>query len=529
MADLTRRSFLVNSALSFLASVPSASAAIANGKPNILFIFSDDHAQQAIGAYGSRINQTPNIDRIAREGALFLRNSCCNSICAPSRAAVLTGKHSHANGLRSNRDTFDGSQMTFPKLLQAAGYETAMIGKWHLKTNPTGFDHWDVLPGQGNYYNPDFLSAAGERRIEGYVTDIITDLSLDWLENRQDRGRSFLLMCQHKAPHRTWAPGPDRLTMYDDVTIPEPQTLFDDYANRAPALAKNEATIARHMMFDYDLKVPGLGIPDALGRDMKDPETQRMTPAQKARWDAAYGPKNEAFIRQGLEGKDLVRWKYQRYIKDYLRCVASVDDSVGRMLAYLDAKGLTENTIVVYSSDQGFYLGEHGLYDKRWMYRESLAMPLAMRWPGRVKPGTRVSRLTQNIDYAPTLLEAAGLSVPADVQGRSFLPLFSGDAPADWRDAIYYHYYEVGEHNVPRHEGVSTTRHKLIHYYDVDEWELFDLVKDPEEMRSVYSDPAYSDVRAQLMRTLDELKAQYAVPKEYPPSDPLQANLSHQP
>ena len=514
--DISRRSFLAAAAAGIAGSVGAAGAEDGGKRPNIVFIFSDDHAQQAVGAYGSVVNKTPNIDRIAREGALFLHNTCCNSICGPSRAAVLTGKHSHINGFRSNLDTFDGSQQTFPKMLQAAGYDTAMVGKWHLKTDPTGFDYWDILPDQGNYYNPDFIDAKGKRRIEGYVTDIITRLSIDWLEKGRDPGKPFLLMCQHKAPHRTWAPAPDKLTLYNDVTIPEPPTLFDDYAHRAPVLAQNEAQIAKHMMFDYDLKVPGLGIPDALGRDRPDPETPRMTPAQKAQWDAAYAPVKEAFLKQNPQGEDLVRWKYQRYMKDYLRCISSVDDSVGAVLDYLDKHGLAENTIVIYSSDQGFYLGEHGIYDKRWMYGESLAMPLLVRWPGRVKPGTRIDRLTQNIDFAPTMLEAAGIAAPGDVQGRSFVPLLEGKTPQDWRDAIYYHYYEVGEHHVPRHEGVSTEQYKLIHYYDVDQWELFDLKSDPHEMRSVYDDPAYAGVLAEMKKRLEELKVRYAVPPPGP-------------
>lgn len=489
-----------------------AGAAADTQRPNIVFIFSDDHAENAISAYGSRINETPNIDRIAREGAIFLNNTCCNSICAPSRAAILTGKHSHANGQRTNKDTFDGSQTTFPKLLQQAGYETALIGKWHLRSDPTGFDHWEILPGQGSYYNPDFLSVSGKNRYEGYVTDIVTDLSLTWLEERGHSDKPFVLMCQHKAPHRTWAPGPKHLTMYDDVEIPEPPNLFDDFENRAPVMAENEMMIARHMMFEYDLKVPGLNRPDALGRDFENREYERMTADQRSRWDAAYGPKNDAFIASNLEGKDLVRWKYQRYIKDYLRCVASVDDNVGRVLDYLEESGLADNTIVIYSSDQGFYLGEHGMYDKRWMYQESFGMPFMMRWPGRIAPGTRVSELTQNIDFAPTFLEAADLDVREDMQGTSLMPLAEGNVPSDWRKALYYHYYEAGQHNVARHEGVRTERYKLIHYYAVDQWELFDLEDDPHEMRSVYGDPAYADVAAELGRVLEQLKLQYDVP-----------------
>ena len=343
-------------------------------KPNILFILTDDHAVQSISAYGSRINKTPHIDRIAEAGMTFDRCFCCNSICAPSRAAILTGKHSHMNGLMTNANTFDGTQQTLPKLLKQADYQTALIGKWHLKSTPTGFDHWHILPGQGNYYNPDFISSEGKQRYTGYVTDITTDLAIDWLDTQRDPSKPFLLMCQHKAPHRTWAPGPDHLTSYDDVDIPEPDTLFDDYANRSDLLKDNEMMIARHMMDEYDLKITGSREKDALGRAYKNPELARMTPEQRQQWDAAYNPKNEAFKQARLTGKDLVRWKYQRYIKDYLRCVASVDDNVGRLLDYLESHGLADNTIVIYSSDQGFYLGEHGWYDKRWMYEESFRM-----------------------------------------------------------------------------------------------------------------------------------------------------------
>lgn len=488
-------------------------------RPNILFIFTDDHSPRSISAYGSVRNQTPNIDRLADEGAIFLRNMCANSICGPSRATVLTGKHSHSNGIRRNQNTFDSTQMTFPKLLQQAGYETAMIGKWHLRSEPVGFDRWEILPGQGSYYNPDFLTADGETRHEGYVTDIVTDLSLKWLKEERDPNKPFLLMCQQKAPHRIWAPGPDHLTTFDDVTIPEPPTLFDNFENRVPALAGNEMMIGNHMMYDYDLKVPGLGIPDDLGRDYTNREYERMTDAQKALWDAAYDPKNEAFLKAKLKGKDLVRWKYQRYIKDYLRCIQSVDDNVGRMLDYLKESGLDKNTVVIYSSDQGFYLGEHGMYDKRWMYEESLSMPLVMRWPGEIKPGTRVERLTQNIDFAPTFLEMAGVPIPQEIQGASMLPLMEEDFPKDWRNSIYYHYYEEGEHNVPRHEGVRTERFKLVNYYGTGDWELFDLKTDPNEMMSVYDEAAYVEVQRVMKLHLAALREQYDVPELdlYPP------------
>jgi len=507
------RSISAGAALCVLPSMFSACSAKSR-QPNILFIFSDDHAVQAISAYGSKINKTPNIDRIANEGVIFQHNTCCNSICAPSRAAILTGKHSHANGKRTNIDTFDPDQQTFPKLMQKAGYKTALIGKWHLKSDPTGFDHWDVLPGQGAYYNPDFISAQGKRRIEGYNTDIVTNLALDWLKTEQANDQPFMLMCQYKAPHRTWAPGPDHLTMYDDVTIPEPPTLFDNYSNRSSFLKENEMSIAGHLVYDYDLKIDGSQEKDALGRSFQNPELKRMTEEQRKKWDTAYGPKNVKFLKSKPQGKDLVRWKYQRYIKDYLRCVASVDDNIGRLLNYLDETGQTENTLVIYSSDQGFYLGEHGWYDKRWMYEESLAMPLAARWPGKIKPATTVTKLTQNIDFAPTFLDAAGVSVPKDMHGESLLPLLSGKVPEDWRKSIYYHYYEEGEHNVPKHEGVRTENYKLIHFYEKKSWELYDLQKDPNEMNNVFADSAYTEIKHKLEAELERLKKKYSVPEE---------------
>ena len=511
--NLSRRKFLKQTAIGLAASTLAPSLLIANEKkarPNILFIFSDDHALASIGAYGSKINKTPNIDRIANEGVIFKHNTCCNSICAPSRASILTGKHSHANGQMTNLDIFDGAQNTFPKLLQKEGYKTALIGKWHLKSEPTGFDYWDIMPGQGHYYNPDFISAKGERKIEGYNTDIVTDLALDWFKQK-DADKPFMMMCQYKAPHRTWAPGPDHLTMYDDVTIPEPPTLFDDYSNRSEFLKENEMQISDHLMYDYDLKITGSQEEDALGRKLKNPELPRMTAEQRKKWDAAYDPKNEAFLINKPQGKELVRWKYQRYIKDYLRCITSVDDNIGRLLDYLDKTGQAENTLVIYSSDQGFYLGEHGWYDKRWMYEESLAMPLVARWPGTIKSGTEIEKLTQNIDFAPTFLDAASTEIPNDMHGESLMPLLKGKSPDNWRKSIYYHYYEEGEHNVPAHEGVRTEKYKLINFYSKNTWELYDLQKDPQEMKNVYDDPCYADIKKELKTELEKLKRQYSV------------------
>ncbi len=488
-----------------VALLAGATTALAADPPNILFIFSDDHAYQSIGAYGSKINQTPNIDRLAREGMRFDRCYVTNSICGPSRATILTGKYSHLNGFIQNESgDFDGSQQTFPKLLQKKGYQTAVIGKWHLGSEPTGFDHWNVLIGQGTYYNPRMIENGKKVSYTGYTTDIITDLALDWLKSR-DQGKPFLLMYQHKAPHREWAPALRHLTKYDDVTMPEPATLFDDYSGRGTPAKTQDMTIAKTMN-EHDLKLV--------------PRQYPLTPEQRKAWDAAYGPKNEAFKEANLQGKDLVRWKYQRYIKDYLRCVDAVDENIGRVLDYLDQAGLADNTIVVYSSDQGFYLGEHGWFDKRWMYEESLRTPLVVRWPGKVKPGSvNGEAIVSNLDFAETFLEAAGVEVPSAMQGRSLVPILQGNTPDDWRDAFYYHYYEFpGWHSVRRHYGVTDGRYKLIHFYepDVDEWELYDLQKDPNEMQSVYGDPAYAEVQKRMHDKLAELRRELKVPEDHP-------------
>ncbi len=468
-------------------------------RPNILFIFTDDHGAQAISAYGSRVNKTPHIDRIAREGMLLENCMVSNAICGPSRAVILTGKHSHINGFTDNGGRFDGSQETFPKLLQGAGYQTAVIGKWHLKSDPTGFDYWDVLIGQGPYYNPPMIQNGTRVSREGYTTEILTDLALDWLQDGRDQDKPFMLMYQHKAPHRNWQPGPEYLHLYDDVTIPEPPTLFDKWEGRSSANREQTMTI------EHDLNAS----------DLKLVAPRNLTPSQRKAWDAAYEPKNEAFRAQNLSGRALVKWKYQRYVKDYLRCVAAVDDNIGRVLDYLDENGLRENTIVIYSSDQGWYLGEHGWFDKRWMYEESLRMPFVIRWPGVIEPGSVNRDLVQNIDFAPTFLEMAGVAVPPAIQGRSIVPLLKGQRPDDWRESIYYHYYEFpGAHSVRRHYGVRTERYKLIHFYRKGDWELFDLATDPDEMRNEYYNANYQATIEQLKGELNRLRNLYQVTDE---------------
>ena len=491
----------------------------AQTRPNIVFIFSDDHALQAIGAYGSKVNRTPHIDRLAHEGALYVNSFCANSICGPSRACILTGKHSHLNGFLRNGDRFDGEQTTFPKILSNAGYHTAMIGKWHLGTNPTGFDYWEILPGQGSYYNPDFIQMDGSRkRYQGYCTDQITDLAINWMEEQKNSDKPFLLMCQHKAPHRNWSPHPRHFGKYPMGTIPEPDSLFDDYAGRSSLLKENEMTLKDHFHWGHDSKFHGDNLFTQHFGPLGNGEYRRMDPEQKATWDAYYEPQNQAFIQKMKDGelseKEITQWKYQRYMHDYLGSVQAVDDSVGRILDYLDQNQLSENTIVIYSSDQGFYLGEHGWYDKRWMFEESLKMPFLVRWPGKIKPGTRSQALIQNIDYGPTFLDIAGADIPEAMQGRSLKPLFEngGGRTPDWRDAIYYAYYEnAAVHAVPIHDGIRTARHKLMYFPRNGEWNLFDLITDPHEMKSVHQETAYAPIMKALQQRYQDMKGFYEV------------------
>ncbi len=462
-------------------------------RPNIIWIFSDDHAYQAIGAYGGRLqpfNLTPNIDSLAQEGIIFDQAYVGNSICAPSRATLLTGKHSHLNGMLTNSGEFNHDQPQFQKLLQEANYQTAMIGKIHLDGIVQGFDYWEVLPGQGRYYDPEFITELGTTTYIGHSTDIITDRALNWLKNGRNPASPFMLMIHYKAAHRRWYPAQRYREDFRDKVFPEPDSLFDDYAGRGTAAHEQEMTISETMRMIEDLKV-GIW-----------PERQEELDAEN--------PK----------GDDLVRWKYKAYMRDYLACVAGVDENVGRILRYLDESGLADNTVVMYSSDQGFYLGEHGWFDKRFMYQESFRTPLVARWPGVIKPGIRNSDLVQNIDFAETFLDVAGVSIPDDMQGRSLVPLFKRKTPDDWRASLYYHYYEYpAVHSVRRHEGVATKRFKLIRFYgpdvpDGEEWEFYDLEVDPHEMKSLYDNPAYTDKVAAMKVELQRLRDYYQVPNE---------------
>jgi arylsulfatase A-like enzyme len=474
-------------------------------RTNVLFIFCDDHAYQAVGAYGFGLNQTPNIDRVAADGMRFTRCLTTNSLCGPSRATLLTGKYSHLNGFYNNTNSrFDGAQVTFPKLLQKAGYQTAVIGKWHLETDPTGFDFWEILPGQGQYYNPPMILNGQKVKKEGYVTDIITDDTLDWLKNKRDKSKPFVMLCHHKAPHREWEPALKNLALYDGVKFPEPPTLFDDYSGRGKAEHEQDMMIASTMT----------------NRDLKLTPPPTLNAEQRKVWDAYYEPRNAEFRKQNLQGKELVQWKYQRYLHEYFATIASVDESVGRLLDYLKEAGLDQNTLVVYSSDQGFYLGEHGWFDKRWIFEESLRTPLLVRWPGVVKPGTINGDIVSNLDFAETILDAAGVAAPPQMQGRSLIPILKGQTPPDWRKGFYYHYYEhPGPHNVAKQYGLVTDRYKLVHFYEpeLNYWELFDLKTDPHELKSVYDDPAYKDVQKELHQQLDALRKDLKVPAKDAP------------
>ncbi|MBI4891849.1 MAG: sulfatase [Acidobacteria bacterium] len=475
---MQRRDFLLSS----LAGAGMARGAGAR-RPNILFIMADDHASHAISAYGSRINRTPNIDRIAQGGVRMDNCFCTNSICTPSRGVILTGQYSHITGVKTLQDPLDPARQNVAKLLQAGGYATGIVGKWHLHKDPAGFDYWNILPGQGAYYDPVFIENGEKKKHQGYCTDLIGDFSLNWLKGRP-KDKPFFLMCHHKAPHRNWQPGPKYAHLFDGQTIPEPDNLFDDYAHRSEAAHRARMRVGENM-------------------NRNDVKTD---------------------FPPGLKGNDLRRWAYQLYIKDYLRCVQSVDDNVGRLLDYLKAENLEQDTIVIYTSDQGFFLGDHGWFDKRFMYEESLRMPFLMRYPREIKPGGLNRDMVLNLDFAETFLDYAGLKVPADMQGRSFRQNLRGRTPKDWRKSMYYRYWMhlTNDHYVAAHYGVRTHTHKLIYYYGKPlgatgtgkeitppEWELFDLKSDPREMRSVYGEAEYAKVQADLTKEMARLQELY--------------------
>ncbi len=497
MTTVSRRTML---SLPLLACRPLADVAFGavagTSRPNILFIMTDDHAAQAIGCYGSRVNQTPNLDRLAHEGMRMDRVFATNAICTPSRASILTGKYSHVNGVPVfNR--FDGSQPTVQKMLQQAGYFTAMIGKWHLGSDPTGFDYWNILPGQGVYNDPTFYDKDGSEVIKGYATDIITDITIEALKTRP-KDKPFFVMSHHKAPHREWTPDEKHRKQFENRQIPEPPTLRDDYAGRTDAIREQQQSVFR----------------DLTRNDLKLVPPAELTGRDRQAWLAVKPTEVEIEangVKKTLKGKELEDWKYQRYMQDYLACVQSVDDNVGRLLDWLDANGLRDNTVVIYTSDQGFFLGEHGLFDKRFMYEDSFRMPFLVRWPAGIKPGTTSKAIGINCDFAPTFLELAGQPTPNDMQGRSFLPVWMGKKPRDWRQAMYYRYYhDPGDHNTRAHYGIRTDTHKLIYFWKKDQWECYDLVADPLEMHNIYNDPKAQATVAALKRELRRLKKELA-------------------
>ena len=479
---------------------------------------SDDHSEAAISAYGSNLISTPNIDRIANEGARFNNSFVTNSICAPSRAVLLTGKYSHLNGVLDNNQIFDGEQETFPKILQEAGYETSMIGKWHLKSKPTGFDNWKVLKGQGEYYNPLIIDESGEKNILGYVTDVISDLAIETLDNR-DQKKPFAMLMHHKAPHRNWMPNLKYLGAFKDKKFPIPPTFYDDYSSRSSA-AKDSDMRIENMFLTWDMKLRPEDIDEETGSGgsgkvsglIRDSYREWMNTDQRKLWESYYDSISTAYRNSNLKGKDLLEWKLQRYLEDYLGTILSVDESVGKILDYLDNNGLSENTIVVYTSDQGFYLGEHGWFDKRFMYEESLSMPLVIRYPKEIKGQQKLDEIILNLDFAPTFLDYAGIKVPKSMQGKSIRNLLSGKQKSKWRESMYYHYYEFphGWHFVKKHYGIRTDRYKLIHFYDdIDAWEFYDLKNDPNEINNIYNNKNYKREIDSAKRKLYKLQNEF--------------------
>ena len=516
------RNQLNRSLLAFAALQVMPLSLFAQGeRPNILYIMCDDHAMQAISAYGSPISKlapTPNIDRLAERGMKFNEAFVENSLSTPSRACLMTGLYSHQNGQRQLAEGIDSTKTFFSELLQGAGYSTAVVGKWHMSCSPKGFDYYHVLDDQGQYYNPTFASTGqyGNFKQEmGYATDLITDHAIEYLNNR-DKNKPFCLLVHHKAPHRLWMPNTKYVSKYANVNFPLPETLWDDYETRGSAASTQKMSIDKYMEMVRDLKVPEMYDPSTPeGRDSYAGlmgEMNRMTPQQRAIIDAYYMPRNREFLSKNLTGKELIEWKYQNYIRDYMAVIASVDESVGRLLDYLDKNNLSDNTIIVYTSDQGFYMGEHGWFDKRFMYEESFRTPLLVYLPSG-KHGD-IKEMVQNIDYAPTILDLAGVNIPSDIQGVSFLPLLEGKKVKNWRKSLYYHYYEYpAEHSVCKHYGVRTSRYSLIHFYDdVNSWELYDLKKDPEQMHNIYGEKGTEKLTKKLKDELHKLQDQYDDP-----------------
>ena len=496
------------------AGLSACSDAVEQERPNIIFIMTDDHTTQAMSCYGGNLIETPNMDRIADEGMRFDNCYATNALSGPSRACILTGKFSHRNGFTDNASTFDGSQLTFPKVMRENGYATGVVGKWHLISKPQGFDHWSILLGQneqGNYYKPVFYENGTVVKEDGYVTDVITDKAIEFIDDVHDE-KPFMLMLHHKAPHRNWMPAPRHLGIFNDTVFPEPETLFDDYEGRGEAARSQDMNIENTLDDEWDLKL--LTREEILAGDNRLHDVYiRMPEEVQHKWDSVYAPRIAEYRSGKLQGDELVRWKYQQYMRDYLATAMSVDESIGRVMEYLEEIGELDNTVIVYTSDQGFFLGEHGWFDKRFMYEECLRMPFVIRYPKMIKAGSTSKAICMNVDFGPTFLDLAGIEVPSEMQGRSFRKVLEkkGRIPAGWREAAYYHYYEYpAEHSVKRHYGIRTSDCKLIHFYnDIDQWEMYDMKADPQEMRNVYDAPAYADKRAQMHRILEQVQQGY--------------------
>lgn len=506
------------------AGLSACSDAVEQERPNIIFIMTDDHTTQAMSCYGGNLIETPNMDRIADEGMRFDNCYATNALSGPSRACILTGKFSHRNGFTDNASTFDGSQLTFPKVMRENGYATGVVGKWHLISKPQGFDHWSILLGQneqGNYYKPVFYENGTVVKEDGYVTDVITDKAIEFIDDVHDE-KPFMLMLHHKAPHRNWMPAPRHLGIFNDTVFPEPETLFDDYVGRGEAARSQDMNIGNTLDDEWDLKL--LTREEILaGNNRLHDVYIRMPEEVQHKWDSVYAPRIAEYRSGKLQGDELVRWKYQQYMRDYLATAMSVDESIGRVMEYLEEIGELDNTVIVYTSDQGFFLGEHGWFDKRFMYEECLRMPFVIRYPKMIKAGSTSKAICMNVDFGPTFLDLAGIEVPSEMQGRSFRKVLEkkGRIPAGWREAAYYHYYEYpAEHSVKRHYGIRTSDCKLIHFYnDIDQWEMYDMKADPQEMRNVYDDPAYAGKRAQMHRILEQVQ------QEYEDTDPCEKEL----
>lgn len=506
------------------AGLSACSDAVEQERPNIIFIMTDDHTTQAMSCYGGNLIETPNMDRIADEGMRFDNCYATNALSGPSRACILTGQFSHKNGFTDNASTFDGSQLTFPKVMRENGYATGVVGKWHLISKPQGFDHWSILLGQneqGNYYKPVFYENGTVVKEDGYVTDVITDKAIEFIDEVHDE-KPFMLMLHHKAPHRNWMPAPRHLGIFNDTVFPEPETLFDDYEGRGEAARSQDMNIENTLDDEWDLKL--LTREEILaGNNRLHDVYIRMPEEVQHKWDSVYAPRIAEYRSGKLQGDELVRWKYQQYMRDYLATAMSVDESIGRVMEYLEEIGELDNTVIVYTSDQGFFLGEHGWFDKRFMYEECLRMPFVIRYPKMIKAGSTSKAICMNVDFGPTFLDLAGIEVPTEMQGRSFRKVLEkkGRIPAGWREAAYYHYYEYpAEHSVKRHYGIRTSDCKLIHFYnDIDQWEMYDMKADPQEMRNVYDDPAYADKRAQMHRILEQVQ------QEYEDTDPCEKEL----